>query len=114
MIGLPNDQSTERNKKLDLEIRKIEFNPFFIDASERIYLPSGVYLHQGSSTYHGPEDAHAAVAGAARIIEPGAFAIVFQKSQAIYSGSGGQEANGWSACGGLHGSRMRSGLKHTA
>jgi hypothetical protein len=88
MIGLPGDQSTERNKKLDLEMGKIEFNPFFIDASDRIYLPSGVYLHEGSSTYHGPEEAHAAVVGAVRMIEPGALVIVFQKSHAVYSGSG--------------------------
>jgi len=89
MIGLPGVQSTERDKKLDLEMGKIEFNPFFIDASERIYLPSGVYLHEGSSTYRGPEDAHAAVAGAARSIEPGALVIVFQKSHVVYSGLGG-------------------------
>jgi hypothetical protein len=88
MIGLPGDQSTGQNKKLDLEMGKIEFNPFFIDAGERIYLPSGVYLHDGSSTYHGPEDAHAAVARAARSIEPSALVIVFQKSHAVYSGSG--------------------------
>jgi hypothetical protein len=89
MIGLPGNQSTGQNKKLDLEMGKIEFNPFFIDASERFYLPSGVYLHEGSSTYHGAEDAHAAVARAARSIEPGASVMVFQKTHAVYSGSGG-------------------------
>jgi hypothetical protein len=89
MIGLPGDQSTERDKKLDLEMGKIEFRPFFIDENERFYLPSGVYLHEGTSTFHSPEDAHAAVARAAHIIEPGALVLVFQKKHAVYSGSGG-------------------------
>jgi hypothetical protein len=89
MIGLPGEQSTERDRKLDLEMGKLAFNPFFIDANERFYLPAGVYLHEGTSTYHAPEDAHAAVARAARSVEPGALVLVFQKKHAVYSGSGG-------------------------
>jgi hypothetical protein len=89
MIGLPGEQSSERDRKLDLEMGKIEFNPFFIDANERFYLPPGVYLHEGTTTYHGPEDAHAAVARAARSVEPDPLVLVFQKKRAVYSGSGG-------------------------
>jgi hypothetical protein len=89
MIGLHGDQSTERDKKLDLEMEKIEFRPFFIDENERFYLPSGVYLHEGTSNFHHPEDAHAAVAGAAHNVEPDALVLVFQKKHAVYSGSGG-------------------------
>jgi hypothetical protein len=89
MIGLPGDESTERDKKLDLEMEKIQFRPFFIDVNERFYLPSGVYLHEGTSTFHSPEDAHAAVAAAARNVEDGALVLVFQKKHAVYSGSGG-------------------------
>jgi hypothetical protein len=89
MIKLPGDQSTERDKKLDLEMEKIQFRPFFIDVNERFYLPSGVYLHEGTSTFHSPEDAHAAVAGAAHAIAPGALVLIFQKKHAVYSGSGG-------------------------
>lgn len=88
MIGLHGDQSTERDRKMDLEMGKIEFNPFFIDANERFYLPSGVYLHEGTSTYHSPEDAHAAVARAAHNVESAALVMVFQKKHAVYSGSG--------------------------
>jgi hypothetical protein len=89
MIGFPGDQSIERDRKLDLEMGKIEFNPFFIDADERFYLPSGVYLHEGTSTYRGPEDAHAAVVRAALSVGPDALVLVFQKKHAVYSGSGG-------------------------
>lgn len=89
MIGLHGDQSTERDKKLDLEMGKIEFHPFFIDANERFYLPSGVYLHEGTAMFDGPEEAHAAVARAAHAIEPGALVLVLQKKRAVYSGSGG-------------------------
>jgi hypothetical protein len=89
MIGLPGDQSTERDQKLDLEMGRIEFRPFFIDENERFYLPSGVYLHEGTADFHGPEDAHDAVAGAAHNVEPGALVLVFQKKHAVYSGSGG-------------------------
>jgi hypothetical protein len=89
MIGLHGDHSIERDKELDLEMEKIEFRPFFIDENERFYLPPGVYLHEGTSTFHSPEDAHAAVAQAAHAIEPDALVLVFQKKQAVYSGSGG-------------------------
>jgi hypothetical protein len=89
MVGLHGDQSTERDKKLDLEMGKIEFRPFFIDENERFYLPSGVYLHEGTSTFHSPEDAHAAVVAAAHNVEPAALVLVFQKKHAVYSGSGG-------------------------
>jgi hypothetical protein len=89
MIGLPGEQSSERDRKLDLEMGKIKFNPFFIDANERFYLPLGVYLHEGTTTYHATEDAHAAVARAARNIEPDPLVMVFQKKHAVYSGSGG-------------------------
>jgi hypothetical protein len=89
MIGLPGEQSSERDKRLDLEMEKLAFRPFFIDENERFYLPSGVYLHEGSSAFHSPEDAHAAVAAAAHKIEPGALVLVFQKKHAVYSGSGG-------------------------
>ena len=89
MIGLHGDHSIERDKELDLEMEKIEFRPFFIDENERFYLPPGVYLHEGTSTFHSPEDAHAAVASAARTIEPDALVLVFQKKHAVYSGSGG-------------------------
>ena len=93
MIGLPGDQSTERDRKLDLEMGKIEFNPFFIDENERFYLPSGVYLHEGTFSFHSPEEAHAAVARAAHNVEPGALVLVLQKKQAVYSGSGGFRRN---------------------
>jgi hypothetical protein len=89
MIGLPGDQSTERDKKLDLEMEKIEFRPFFIDENERFYLPPGVYLHEGTSAFHSPEEAHSAVACAVHAIEAGALVMVFQKKHAVYSGSGG-------------------------
>jgi hypothetical protein len=89
MIGLHGEQSSERDRKLDLEMGKIQFNPFFIDANERFYLPSGVYLHEGTTTFHGTEDAHAAVVRAAHKVEPGALVLVFQKKHAVYSGSGG-------------------------
>jgi hypothetical protein len=88
MIGLHGEQSSERDRRLDLEMGKIEFNPFFIDANERFYLPPGVYLHEGTTTFHGAEDAHAAVAHAAHNVEPEALVMVFQKKHAVYSGSG--------------------------
>ena len=94
MIGLHGDQSTDRDKRLDLEMEKIQFRPFFIDVNERFYLPSGVYLHEGTSTFHSPEDAHAAVAQAAHNVEPGALVLVFQKKHAVYSGSGGFRRRG--------------------
>jgi hypothetical protein len=89
MIGLPGDESTERDRTLDLEMGRIDFRPFFIDENERFYLPSGVYLHEGTGVFHSPEDAHAAVARAADNVEPGALVLVFQKKHAVYSGSGG-------------------------
>ncbi len=52
MVGLHGDHSIERDKELDLEMEKIEFRPFFIDENERFYLPPGVYLHEGTSTFH--------------------------------------------------------------
>src|ERR1700748_2617733 len=89
MIRLPGDQSTDRDRALDREMEKIEFRPFFIDENERFYLPSGVYLHEGTSAFHNPEDAHAAVARAAHTRAPAPLILVFQKKQAVYSGSGG-------------------------
>ena len=88
MIGLPGEQSSERDRKLDLEMGKIEPQPILHRRDERLSITSGVYLHEGNHDVHGTEDAHTAVAAAAHHVEPGALVLVFQKKHAVYSGSG--------------------------